>query len=134
MAGNLSAQATLILQITKVDENVMLMNRSVPGLANPNLTSYSYESYKLIPAVATAVDLPATTVLGFYIKNLSGAGASVQVKWTQKGAPGNVSILDLAASDTVFFMCPASSAVSGITALELTASAGSVPVELLLIG
>ena len=136
--ANLSVllNATISVTDTVTNPNPTPITRN---LNNPTLavTTAVYEPFLIVGAAPVVLTLPAATIFIAYIKNLHATN-NVLVTWTPNGgvsvsagivAPGGV---------MMYFQATEApgSAVSGVsnglTAITLTASAATTPVEILL--
>lgn len=93
-------------------------------------TISEYSQSQSIGTSPTSITLPISPVQFLYIKNLSTT-ATVTVTWTPNGG-SSAAIQTLQAGAVILFS--QTGTAGGITALSLTASAASTPIEFVLLG
>jgi hypothetical protein len=93
-------------------------------------TIFEYSQSQYIGTTATTVNLPLSPTQLCYIKNLS-TSATVSATWTPQGG-SSASIVTLQPGSMIAFT--ETNATSGISALSITASASSTPIEYILLG
>jgi hypothetical protein len=93
-------------------------------------TIFSYSQSQNVGTSPTTLTLPVSPTQFLYIKNLSTT-ATVTVTWTPDGG-SSASIIVLQPGGMITYV--ESNTTSGITALSVTASAASTPIEYILLG
>lgn len=103
---------------------IVIRNLNNPAL---NATVVFYDPFFQAGAAPTTVNLPAATVWVVYVKNLDAA-ANLTVTFTPTGGGAETVVL---VPGGVFLYFQPTEGAGGITALTLTASAGTINTEVL---
>ena len=128
---NLNAQLVgASLQVIDNTNSVLRVNSAL-GILLFAGTSAVYDSYLELGTVATNLVLPATTIQVLFIKN-NHASQTVTVTATPAG--GASATIGLIQPGGVFLYLNPGTSAGGYTAVSLTASGASTPVELLMAG
>lgn len=127
----MSITAALTGNITLVDSVVgnQALIKSIASLIFTG-TNSSYANSQNIGTSPTTINLPISPTKFVYIKNLH-ATQTLTVTWTPNGGSSNP-VVTLQPSEALIFV--GSNTSGGITALSLTASGASTPVEFVLAG
>jgi hypothetical protein len=91
----------------------------------------STEGQNVLVTGATSLALPASPTNFVYIKNLATATSVLTVTWTPNGGSTNTVV---ALQPSSFIILDENNASSGITALSVTPSVASTPIEYILVG
>lgn len=121
---------TLSATITAVDNSLTpaptIVSRSYNNPTLPAAVVFFYDLFFQAAAGGTAVPLPAATCWVAHIKNLDAA-ANLTVAWTAVGAAGSSSMVLVPGG--IFDYFQPTEGAGGFTAMTLTASAGTIGVE-----
>jgi hypothetical protein len=93
-------------------------------------TIFDYAQGLSVGTSPTALSLPLSPAQFLYIKNLSTT-ATVTATWTPNGGSSAV-VITLQPGSTIIYV--ETNATSGITALSVTASAATTPIEYIVLG
>lgn len=118
----LNAVLTATDTITSPNPTVVTRNFNNPTLA---ATTYFHDLFFQAAAAGSAVTLPAATVWIVYVKN-NDAAANLTVAFTPAGGASETVLL---VPGGIFLYFQPSEGAGGITALTLTASAGTINTE-----
>lgn len=117
------------IQLTDSVTGTIALKKVLSALSMTGTEMSSGQSV-LLASGANVITLPVSPVLFLYVKNLHATN-TVGVTWTPNGG-ASASILTLQPGAAIAFI--EITALSGITALTLTASGAATPVEFILAG